>query len=44
MTVLLCGFGVPPSEIDEMDADDLAFWIKRAEDWNEWQRKNSRSA
>lgn len=42
MTVLLCAFHVPPSEIDEMDQDAIAFWMKRAEEWAEWQQKNSR--
>lgn len=33
--------GVQPSEVMEMDFDELDFWIERAEEWTKWQQKDS---
>jgi len=33
--------GVQPSEVMEMDFDELNFWIERAEEWTEWQKNNT---
>jgi hypothetical protein len=31
--------GVQPSEVMEMDFDELGFWLERAEEWVKWQEK-----
>lgn len=39
MTVVVKVMGVQPSEVMEMDFDDLNWWLERAEEWTEWQTK-----
>lgn len=30
-----------PSELDNLELEDLLFWYERAKDWSEWQQKSS---
>jgi hypothetical protein len=39
VTVVVKVMGVQPSEVMDMDFDDLNWWLERAEEWTGWQTK-----
>lgn len=41
MTVVVKVMGVQPSEVMDMDFEELDWWLQRAEEWNEWQTEGS---
>lgn len=42
LTLIAGVFHSPPGELEEMDIDQLTFWLERAEEWVQWQQKSSR--
>lgn len=41
MTVVVKVMSVQPSEVMDMDFDELNWWLERSEEWVEWQTKDT---